>query len=89
MHYKGRLDDGTEFDNSYKRDHPITFTLGSGQVIKGWDQGLIGMCVGEKRKLVIPPSLGYGTNGSPPRIPSNSVLTFEVELMNIERKNEL
>jgi len=89
MHYSGKLEDGTEFDSSYSRNQPLTFTLGSGQVIKGWDQGLIGMCEGEKRKLVIPPELGYGTSGAPPKIPGNAVLVFEVELTKIERKEEL
>ncbi|GFY10304.1 peptidyl-prolyl cis-trans isomerase FKBP2 [Trichonephila clavipes] len=69
MHYKGTLEDGTEFDNSYKRGEPLSFTLGSGQVIRGWDQGLLKMCEGEKRKLVIPPDLGYGSAGAPPTIP--------------------
>uniref|UniRef100_A0A8C5HSY9 peptidylprolyl isomerase n=1 Tax=Gouania willdenowi TaxID=441366 RepID=A0A8C5HSY9_GOUWI len=57
MHYTGKLEDGTEFDSSIPRDRPFTFTLGTGQVIKGWDQGLLGMCEGEKRKLVIPSEL--------------------------------
>ncbi|KAG0444782.1 hypothetical protein HPB47_013386 [Ixodes persulcatus] len=69
MHYKGTLEDGTEFDNSYKRGDPLSFTLGSGQVIRGWDQGLLAMCAGEKRKLVIPPELAYGATGAPPTIP--------------------
>lgn len=89
MHYKGTLEDGTEFDTSYKRGEPLTFTLGSGQVIRGWDQGLLGMCEGEKRKLVIPPDLGYGAAGAPPTIPGDAVLTFEVKLIKIERKSEL
>ncbi|XP_067130190.1 peptidyl-prolyl cis-trans isomerase FKBP2-like [Centruroides vittatus] len=89
MHYKGTLEDGTEFDTSYKRGEPLSFTLGSGQVIRGWDQGLLGMCEGEKRKLVIPPDLGYGSAGAPPTIPGDAVLTFEVELVKIERKSEL
>ncbi|XP_014242759.1 peptidyl-prolyl cis-trans isomerase FKBP2-like [Cimex lectularius] len=89
MHYTGKLEDGTVFDSSVERNQPLTFTLGSGQVIKGWDQGLIGMCVGEKRKLVIPPELGYGTQGAPPKIPGNAVLVFEVELTKIEKKDEL
>jgi len=89
MHYTGKLEDGTEFDSSIPRGEPLQFTLGSGQVIKGWDQGLLGMCVGEKRKLVIPPELGYGATGAPPKIPGNSVLIFEVELTKIDRKNEL
>jgi len=90
MHYTGSLyEDGTEFDSSIPRGEPLTFTLGAGMVIKGWDQGLLGMCEGEKRKLVIPPDMGYGTSGSPPKIPGNSVLVFEVELVKINRKEEL
>ncbi|KAK8722454.1 hypothetical protein OTU49_012221, partial [Cherax quadricarinatus] len=89
MHYAGKLEDGTEFDSSYPRGQPLTFTLGSGQVIKGWDQGLIGMCEGEKRKLVIPSDLGYGASGAPPKIPAHATLVFEVELVKIERKEEL
>lgn len=90
MHYRGTLhQDGSEFDNSYDRGEPLSFTLGSGQVIKGWDQGLLGMCVGEKRKLVIPPDLGYGDSGAGEKIPGGAALVFEVELTNIERKGEL
>jgi FKBP-type peptidyl-prolyl cis-trans isomerase FkpA len=80
--YKGTLDDGTVFDESKSRDQPFTFRLGRGHVIKGWDLGLEGMREGEKRKIVVPPALGYG--GSPPgRIPPNSTLTFEVELLEV------
>lgn len=89
MHYTGTLDDGTEFDSSIPRKEPFVFTLGVGQVIKGWDQGLLNMCEGEKRKLVIPPDLGYGERGAPPKIPGGATLTFEVELLKIERKSEL
>ncbi|XP_046971968.1 peptidyl-prolyl cis-trans isomerase FKBP2 [Vanessa cardui] len=89
MHYTGTLDDGTEFDSSIPRGNPLTFTLGSGQVIKGWDQGLIGMCEGEQRKLVIPPELAYGEAGAPPKIPKSATLTFHVDLVKIERKDEL
>merc|ERR1712038_872138 len=90
MHYTGTLkEDGSEFDSSIPRGSPFTFTLGSGQVIKGWDQGLIGMCEGEKRKLVIPSDLGYGDSGSPPKIPGGATLVFEVELLKIERQGEL
>lgn len=89
MHYTGKLEDGTEFDSSVSRDKPFTFTLGKGQVIKGWDQGLLGMCEGEKRKLVIPAELGYGDRGAPPKIPGGATLIFEVELLSIERWAEL
>lgn len=85
MHYRGSLKvGGTEFDNSYKRGQPLVFTLGTGQVIKGWDQGLLGICAGEKRKLVIPPHLAYGEMGSPPTIPPDSTLVFEVEAVKVE-----
>lgn len=89
MHYTGTLDDGTQFDSSVPRGEPFVFTLGVGQVIKGWDQGLLNMCEGEKRKLVIPSDLGYGDRGAPPKIPGGATLIFEVELLKIERKSEL
>lgn len=82
MNYVGTLTDGTEFDRS--RDQPLSFSLGSGQVIKGWDQGLLGMCVGEKRRLVIPSELAYGSR-SMGKIPADSTLIFETELVKIER----
>lgn len=63
------MEDGEKFDSSLDRGDPFVFTLGAGQVIKGWDQGLLGMCEGEKRKLVIPSDLGYGERGAPPKIP--------------------
>ena len=90
MHYTGTiLKDGSEFDSSVKRGKPFTFPLGGGRVIKGWEQGLLDMCVGEKRKLTIPPALGYGAKGRPPKIPANSVLVFDVELLKIARSDEL
>ncbi|XP_050308885.1 FK506-binding protein 2 [Anthonomus grandis grandis] len=83
MHYTGTLTDGTKFDSSMDRDQPFTFQLGVGQVIKGWDQGLVDMCVGEKRKLTIPPQLAYGDRGAGNVIPGGATLNFEVELINI------
>jgi len=83
MHYTGTLTDGKKFDSSFDRDQPFSFQLGVGQVIKGWDQGLTNMCVGEKRKLTIPPSLGYGDRGAGNVIPGGATLHFEVELINI------
>eukprot|EP00112_Aurelia_sp_Birch-Aquarium-sp1_P012710 Seg2677.2 transcript_id=Seg2677.2/GoldUCD/mRNA.D3Y31 product="Peptidyl-prolyl cis-trans isomerase FKBP2" protein_id=Seg2677.2/GoldUCD/D3Y31 len=89
MHYTGKLESGEEFDSSIPRGDPFVFTLGAGQVIKGWDQGLLNMCETEKRKLVIPSELGYGDHGAPPKIPGGATLVFEVELIKIERKSEL
>jgi len=88
VHYLGILEkDGSEFDSSYSRGNPFTFTLGTNQVIKGWDQGLLGMCEGEKRRLVIPPELAYGKSGSGHKIPPDSTLIFEVELVKIAIQN--
>ena len=81
---QGTLTDGTKFDSSLDRGDPFAFTLGAGQVIKGWDQGILGMCVGEKRKLRIPADLGYGARGAPPTIPPGATLLFETELMGFE-----
>lgn len=83
------MEDGTVFDSSIPREQPLTFTVGTGQVIKGWDQGLLGMCAGEKRRLVIPPELGYGASGAGDKIPPDATLIFETELIKIERKEEL
>eukprot|EP00727_Mastigamoeba_balamuthi_P003122 m51a1_g12807 putative peptidylprolyl isomerase (143) ;mRNA; f:111-703 len=86
MHYTGTLaSDGSKFDSSVDRDSPFEFTLGVGQVIKGWDNGIVGMCVGEKRKLKIPSDMGYGASGAGAKIPPNSDLIFEIELLGIER----
>jgi hypothetical protein len=84
VHYVGTLTNGSEFDSSRGRNMPFTFRLGQGQVIKGWDDGVAGMKVGGKRKLVIPPSMGYGERGAPPKIPGNSTLVFEVELLEVK-----
>ena len=87
VHYTGRLTDGTKFDSSHDRVRPFEFILGAGQVIDGWDQGIDGMKVGGKRKLTIPPRLGYGRRGAPPAIPGNATLVFDVELVGIKRSN--
>ena len=83
VNYRGTLIDGTVFDSSYERGTPFDFDLGAGQVIAGWDQGVVGMKVGGKRKLVIPPALAYGDRAIGP-IPANSTLVFEVELLDVK-----
>ena len=84
MHYVGTLESGAKFDSSYDREEPFKFQIGVGQVIKGWEEGVLGMCVGEKRKLIVPPALGYGDQGAGDIIPGGATLYFEVELINTE-----
>lgn len=84
VNYKGSLANGTQFDSSYDRGTPFETKIGVGQVIKGWDEGLIGMKVRGKRKLTIPASLGYGDKGAGGKIPPNSTLVFEIELLEIK-----
>src|SRR5207248_1093170 len=84
VHYTGWLRDGTKFDSSVDREDPFKFPLGAGKVIRGWDEGVAGMKAGGKRKLIVPPQLGYGFEGSPPVIPPNAELIFEVELLRIK-----
>jgi FKBP-type peptidyl-prolyl cis-trans isomerase len=84
VHYTGWLTDGKKFDSSVDRGEPFSFRLGAGQVIRGWDQGVVGMKIGGKRKLTIPSDLAYGDRGFPPVIPPRSTLVFEVELLGVK-----
>lgn len=83
VHYVGTLEDGSKFDSSYDRHTPLSFPLGHGFVIQGWDDGIVGMCIGEERKLVIPPELGYGDRGAGDVVPPGATLYFDVKLVKI------
>jgi len=84
VHYIGMLEDGTKFDSSYERGEPFSFQIGLRQVIEGWEKGIIGMKVGGKRTLIIPPELGYGERGAGELIPPNSTLVFDIEIIDIQ-----
>lgn len=85
VHYTGWLLDGSKFDSSVDRGQPFEFRIGGGGVIRGWEEGVKGMRIGGKRKLTIPPDMGYGANGYPPVIPANATLVFDIELLGLHR----
>ena len=85
VHYTGTLEDGTKFDSSLDRGQPYTFRIGTGVVVKGWDEGIMTMKAGGKRRLLIPAKLGYGAAGNPPRIPPNAPLIFELQLISVNQ----
>ncbi|MDE2420612.1 MAG: FKBP-type peptidyl-prolyl cis-trans isomerase [Gammaproteobacteria bacterium] len=87
-HYTGWLDNGTKFDSSHDRNQPFQCVIGTGRVIKGWDQGIMGMKVGGKRKLIVPAHLAYGERQMGSLIPANSNLTFEIELLEVLTRDE-
>jgi len=84
VHYTGTLESGAKFDSSRDRGTPFEFVIGQRKVIKGWDEGVMTMKVGGRRKLIIPPNLGYGPTGAPPNIPGNATLIFDVELLGVK-----
>ncbi|MDD5606720.1 MAG: FKBP-type peptidyl-prolyl cis-trans isomerase [Candidatus Pacebacteria bacterium] len=84
VHYTGSLENGEKFDSSFERNQPLSFVLGTGEVIQGWEQGILGMKIGEKRKLTIAPELAYGDFGIENVIPPSATLIFEVELLEIK-----
>ena len=87
-HYRGFLEDGSEFDSSYTKNKPFQCVIGTGRVIKGWDQGILGMRVGGKRKLLVPAHLAYGERAMGSLIPANSNLIFEIELLEVLTRDE-
>ena len=87
-HYRGFLEDGSSFDSSYERGKPFQCVIGTGRVIKGWDQGLMGMRVGGKRKLWVPAALAYGERGMGTRVPANANLLFEIELLEVLTRDD-